>query len=120
MAQRHTSLGDVLRQSRIDNDIGLRELARQLKKSPSYISDIESDRRVPSEEVLEELANLLHLDFERLMALAGRLGTDTRRLVERNPEAVALFRKISTLRPGQLRQIAEQVDQITEKKGRKK
>jgi transcriptional regulator with XRE-family HTH domain len=113
------TLGDVLRQARLDKDLGLRELARHLDKSPSYISDIENDRRVPSEEVLAALAKLLGLDFEQLMALAGRLGAETRRLVERSPEAVALFRKISSLRPDQLRRITQTVDEISEKKGRK-
>ena len=113
------TLGDALREARIDKDIGLREIARQLEKSPSYISDIENDRRVPSEEVLAALARILGLDFENLMALAGRLGADTRRLVERSPEAVSLFRKISGLSPDQRREIAKTVDQISEKKGRK-
>lgn len=114
------TLGDTLREARLDKHLGLRELARHLDKSPSYLSDIENDRRVPSEEVLAELAKLLGLDFEQLMALAGRLGAETRRLVERSPEAVALFRRISGLRPDQLRQVAETVNELSEKKGRKK
>ena len=114
------SLGDVLREARIEKDIGLREIARQLEKSPSYISDIENDRRVPSEDVLAALAQILELDFEHLMAIAGRLGADTRRLVERSPEAVSLFRKISAMRPEHLRELTKTVDRLSEKKGRKK
>lgn len=117
---RKKSLGDVLREARIAKDLGLRELARQLDKSPSYISDIENDRRVPSEEVLAQLAKILGLDFEKLMALAGRLGDTTRRLVEKNPEAVALFRKLSSLPPKDFRRVAKQVDELTEEPKPKK
>jgi transcriptional regulator with XRE-family HTH domain len=119
-ARSHKTLGDVLREARVDLDLGLRELARHLKKSPSYLSDIENDRRVPSEDVLAELAKVLHLDFERLMALAGRLGSDTIRLISRSPEAVSLFRRISALRPEQLREIAKTVEELSESKARKK
>jgi transcriptional regulator with XRE-family HTH domain len=119
-AHQRKTLGDVLREARLDLDLGLRELARALEKSPSYISDIENDRRVPSEDVLAALAKILGLDFEQLMALAGRLGTETHRLVERSPEAVALFRKISSLGPEQLRQITKTVDDLSEKKARRK
>lgn len=118
--QPRKSLGDVLRDARISKDLGLRELARSLSKSPSYLSDIENDRRVPSEEVLGELAELLDLDFEELMALAGRLGDATRRLVEKNPEAVSLFRKLSSLPPKDFRRVAKEIEELTDDPKRKK
>ncbi len=73
----------------------LRELARRLGKTPSYLSDIENDRRVPSEDVLRDLSRLLSLDFDDLMARAGRLGEDAVRYMSRTPAVGMLFRKLS-------------------------
>lgn len=118
-AQARKTLGEILRTARIDKDIGLRDLSRQLEKSPSYVSDIENDRRIPSEAVLIDFARVLELDFEQLMAIAGRLGSETEDLVERSPEAVSLFRKISGLGPADFRKVADQVDRI-DKRDRKR
>lgn len=89
------TFGDVLREARVELGFGLREFAKKLGKTPSYLSDIENDRRVPAEEVIADLARLLDLDFDDLMARAGRLGKGAVRYMQRNPEAGVLFRRIS-------------------------
>ena len=92
----HSSLGETIREARIRAGLGLRELARKLKSvTPSYLSDIENDRRIPSEEVLRGIASALNLDFDGLMALAGRIGDDALRYLQREPAAGALFRTVS-------------------------
>lgn len=91
----NTSLGDEIRRARVLAGHGLRELARTLDITPSYLSDIENDRRVPSEEVLHALASALNLDFDRLMGLAGRFGDEAERLLKRSPETGLLFRRLS-------------------------
>lgn len=40
------TLGGRVRRARVEAGFGLRELARRLGKTPSYLSDIENDRRV--------------------------------------------------------------------------
>lgn len=92
---RGKSLGDVVREARVTKGMTLRELARRLGKTPSYLSDIENDRRVPSEDVLRDLSRLLSLDFDDLMARAGRLGEDAVRYMSRTPAVGMLFRKLS-------------------------
>jgi transcriptional regulator with XRE-family HTH domain len=92
------SLGEVLRDARVAADLSLRELAKKLDITASYISDIENDRRVPSEEVLREIANEFKLAFDALMALAGRVGEDAERYLRREPVAGQLFRRISEKR----------------------
>jgi transcriptional regulator with XRE-family HTH domain len=73
----------------------LRELAAATDNSPSYLSDIENDRRVPSEPVLRAIADTLGLDFDDLMASAGRFGENADRYLKRNPQAGVLFRRLS-------------------------
>jgi transcriptional regulator with XRE-family HTH domain len=88
-------LGDTLREARVRMGLSLREVAKRVDKSPSYLSDIENNRRVPSEEVLRSVADLLHLKFDDLMARAGRFGEDALRYLMRTPAAGILMRKLS-------------------------
>lgn len=95
MAELPKTLGDIIREARTGKSLGLRELARRVEKTPSYLSDIENDRRVPAEEVLRAIAGQLDLDLDDLMALAGRLGDEAERYMSRNPAAGVLMRKLS-------------------------
>src|SRR5438093_13569616 len=89
------SLGDIIRDARVAADISLRELAKKLSITASYISDIENNHRIPSEEVLRGIAETFDLPFDRLMALAGRVGDVAERYLKQHPSAGALFRRIS-------------------------
>ena len=64
-------LGDIINSAQLEKGMGLRALARELGIAASYLSDIENDRRVPSEAVLRDMARLLELDFDLLMQQAG-------------------------------------------------
>lgn len=89
------TLGEFIREQRVERKRGLRDLAKSLEITPSYLSDIENDRRVPSEDVLRKISDLLGLNFDDVMALAGRFGEDAERYMKRHPTAGALFRRIS-------------------------
>lgn len=94
MADKQT-LGDFIKDKRVGLDMRLRELARRLDVTPSYVSDIENDRRVPSEDVLRRIAVELELDPDDLVARSGRIGTDAERYLRQTPAATTLFRRIS-------------------------
>jgi transcriptional regulator with XRE-family HTH domain len=59
------------------------------------MSDIEHDRRTPSEGLLGKLALLLELNFDELMARAGRVGDAAERYLKKHPRAVILFRRLA-------------------------
>jgi transcriptional regulator with XRE-family HTH domain len=88
------SLGDLIREARTPKG-SLRDFAKKLDITPSYLSDIENDRRIPAEEVLRRIAELLELDFDELMAKAGRFGEDAERYMRKHPTVGVLFRKLS-------------------------
>ena len=113
-----TSFGETLREARVKKDISLRSVASELGITPSYLSDIENDRRVPSEDVLQQLAARLDLDFDDLMAQAGRFGENAERYLKHQPTAVKLFRRISESNLGeeQLKELLRAVDDA--KKGK--
>jgi transcriptional regulator with XRE-family HTH domain len=89
------TLGTQIRDARVRAELSLRELARRLELAPSYINDIEHDRRVPSEPVLRKICVELDLDEDRLLAAAGRVGEDAEEYMKSNPTAGVLFRRVS-------------------------
>lgn len=88
------SLGDLIREARTPKG-SLRDFAKKLDITPSYLSDIENDRRIPAEEVLRRIAELLELNFDELMAKAGRFGEEAERYMRKHPTVGVLFRKLS-------------------------
>jgi len=109
------TLGTQIREARLRAKIPLRELARRLERAPSYLNDIEHDRRVPSEAVLRQIcAALPELDLERLLAAAGRVGEGTGEYLKANPTAGVLFRKVSGagLNERDLRRLLDKAEQI--------
>ena len=98
----------------------LREIARRLELAPSYISDIENDRRVPSEEVLRQLATELSVEFDELMSLAGRVGNEAEKYLKRSPAATTLFRRIHerNFSDDDIKDLLKNVDRISKRKER--
>ena len=89
------TIGDVIHEARVKLKLSLRDVTKKLDITPSYLSDIENNRRVPSEEVLGRLAKLLDLDYDDLMARAGRFGEDAVRYMMKTPAAGVLFRRLA-------------------------
>ncbi|WP_437606338.1 helix-turn-helix transcriptional regulator [Sorangium sp. So ce834] len=112
------SLGQRLQDRRIGAGMGLRELARKADITPSYLSDIESDRRVPSEDVLRTLANLLHLDADELISRAGRVGELVEDYIKGEPAAGILFRKVAEgrLNKNAIEQLIKHTEKLTKNK----
>jgi transcriptional regulator with XRE-family HTH domain len=92
------TLGQQIRDARVAAGLSLRALARQLEVAPSYMNDIENDRRVPSEAVLRRIASELGLDADLLLAAAGRVGEGARQYIRAEPTAGVLFRRLSDAR----------------------
>lgn len=114
MSALQASLGGQIRTARVAKGLGLREFARLIEKSPSYVSDIEYDRRIPSEDVLRSICTHLDLDFDRMLALAGRLGDEADRYLRREPAAGVLLRRAQEggLTDDDLRKLIQQADRL--------
>lgn len=95
MANDNRTLGEVIHDARAKLELSLRDVTKKLDITPSYLSDIENDRRIPSEEVLTKLADFLHLEYDDLMARAGRLGEEAVRYLMKTPAAGVLFRRLA-------------------------
>lgn len=112
------TLGDIVREARLATKQSLREVSKLLDITPSYMSDIENDRRTPSEEVLRNITKLLALDFDHLMALAGRFGDNADRYMKKQPVAGVLFRRISenNLQEEELRDLLRRAEKLGKKR----
>lgn len=120
MASTHQdrSLGERVRETRVAQGLTLRELARRIERAPSYLNDIEHNRRVPSEEVLSDICKVLELDFDVMLASAGRLGKEAERYLKREPSAGVLFRRVSRgeLREDELKTLIAATEQLVKKR----
>lgn len=93
--EQNKTFGDIIRDKRVEVDLSLRDLAKRLELTPSYLSDIENNRRIPAEEVIRDIVHILGLDFDLLMARAGRFGEEAIRYMKRNPSVGILFRRLA-------------------------
>ena len=107
-------LGDLINRARVSKRLGLRALARELGIAPSYLADIENDRRIPSESVLRRISALLDLDFDFLMHQAGRLGEGAEHYLRQQELAGQFFRRVAETNLDQagLKELLEKLDEL--------
>lgn len=122
MANDNRTLGEVIHDARTKLGLSLRDITKKLNITPSYLSDIENDRRIPSEEVLKKLASLLDLEHDDLMARAGRFGDDAVRYMMKTPATGVLLRRLAQEQasPETVQELIKQADRIAREKGRQK
>ncbi len=63
-------LGKMLRKYRIDNDLSAKSMAQALGFSLAYLNSVELGRKLPSNEMLINLASIYGFDLEQLIQLA--------------------------------------------------
>ena len=87
------TFGKTLRNLRLKAEVGLRELARQIDKSPGYLSDVELDNvPPPSEEVILNIAAVLSVDKRLLLMAASKMDPELSKYVAHEPEAADFLR----------------------------
>jgi transcriptional regulator with XRE-family HTH domain len=87
------TFGKKLRELRINSEIGLRELARLIDKSPGYLSDVEHDHvPPPSEDVILKIAAALAADKRELLSVAQKMDPELSSYVAQEPEAADFLR----------------------------
>ena len=88
------TFGTILKKLRLEADIGLRELAKMIGKSPSYLSEIESGRvPSPSAEMILDIAQALGGHKNELLSAASKMDPQLTDYVSHRPEAADFLRK---------------------------
>jgi transcriptional regulator with XRE-family HTH domain len=72
------SLGDYLKEQRLNSQLSLRQLAEQAGVSNPYLSQIERGLRKPSAEVMQQIAKALRISAEQLYVRAGLINPEDR------------------------------------------
>ena len=93
------SFGSLIRESRIKNGFGQRELATKIGVAASYLNDIEKEKRsAPKQIVIKKISKLLKINIDTLNDLAGiskgNVAPDIGEYIENNPKIVSLIRSI--------------------------
>ena len=91
------SFGSFIREIRISNDIGQRELAEKIGIAASYLNDIEKNKRsAPKINIIKKISSILKIDIDLLSDLAGKsknaLAPDIIDYIEKNPNVISLIR----------------------------
>ncbi|MGE3992654.1 helix-turn-helix domain-containing protein [Pseudorhodoplanes sp.] len=84
--------GTFIRSEREAKEIGLREMAKKIGVSPTYLSKVERDEfPPPAEDKVRKIASVLGLDADELLALAGRVASDLTDIIRQRPREMADF-----------------------------
>jgi len=91
--------GSYVRELRIKNDIGQRELAKKIGIAASYLNDIEKNKRAaPKIAVIKKISLILKAELDLLNDLAGNskkgLAPDIIDYIEKNSNIVSLIRAV--------------------------
>lgn len=86
------SFGATVRRERKALDIGLREMARKIGVSPTYLSKVERDEfPPPAEDKVLAIAKIIGRDPDELLALAGKVASELTEIIRRHPREMASF-----------------------------
>ncbi len=93
-AGRNIKFGAYMRQIREEKEIGLREMAKKIGVSPTYISKVERDEfPPPAEDKVRKIAEIFDVDVDEFLALAGKVSSDLSEIIRERPrELAALLR----------------------------
>jgi transcriptional regulator with XRE-family HTH domain len=108
MVSGREKFGAFIRREREAKEIGLREMAKMIGVSPTYLSKVERDEfSPPAEDKVKAIAKIIGYDTDDLLARAGRVSTDISDIIKRRPvELTALLRTTKGL-------TTEDIDRLT-------
>jgi transcriptional regulator with XRE-family HTH domain len=91
--------GAFVRRGREAKEIGLREMAKIIGISPTYLSMIERDEfPPPAEDKVRKIGAIIGCDGDQLLARGGRVSSDLLEIIKRRPvQVAALLRTAKSL-----------------------
>jgi transcriptional regulator with XRE-family HTH domain len=109
--------GEFVRRRRIDKDVGLREMAKLIGVSPTYLSKIERDEfPPPAEDRVRAIAEVIGCDADELLARAGRVSSDVTDIIKRRPvELAALLRTTKGLSANDIARLQQEAQKVRTK-----
>jgi transcriptional regulator with XRE-family HTH domain len=117
MATGREKFGAFIRREREAREIGLREMAKMIGVSPTYLSKVERDEfPPPAEDKVKAIAKIIECDADDLLARAGRVSSDISDIIKRHPvELAALLRTTNGLTPDDIARLAHEAQKVKDK-----
>src|SRR6478672_11933472 len=117
MARETGRFGELVRGKRVGKEIGLREMAKMIGVSPTYLSKVERDEfPPPSEDKVRKIAEIIGCDADELLARAGRVSSDLSEIIKQHPrELAALLRTPKGLSADAVTKLARQAQKAKDK-----
>jgi transcriptional regulator with XRE-family HTH domain len=109
--------GAFIRAKREAKEVGLREMARMIGVSPTYLSKVERDEFTPpTEGKVRKIAEIIGHDPDDLLARANRVPSDVSEIFKRRPvELAALLRTTKGLSAEEIAELARRARKAKEK-----
>ena len=111
------TFGQALRALRMAQDVTLRDMARRLEVTPTYLSQVEQDKfSPPTEDRIKQMGQILGLaqaQVDELVAMAGRVSRDLHEVVTEHPREMASFlRTARGLTAEDIRELTERAQKL--------
>lgn len=89
---RTDTLGQKIRLLRLQANLLQKDLATTIGIEVTYLSKIESDRVIPGEKLIKDLAKFLDADVDELLLLAGKVTEDISDALQESPKVPQFLR----------------------------
>ena len=114
------TFGQALRALRMEKNVTLRDMARRVDLTPTYLSQVEQDKfSPPTEERIKQMGLILDLaqeQVDQLVAMAGRVPQDLHDVLDEHPHEMASFlRTARGLTAEDIRQLTEEAEKLKNK-----
>ncbi len=108
--------GARIKRMRTEKQMGLRQTAKKVGISPTFLSRIENDQEtsLPSEEKIKKLSEVLQDNFDELMQLAGRIPNEVTEYIKAKKSMPAFLRRAQEENIS-----AEELMKLLDKRGQK-
>ena len=108
--------GEFVRDKRLAKGIGLRQMAKMVGVSATYMSKIERDEfPPPAEDKVRTIAAIIGCDADELLALSGRISSDLAEIIRQHPREISeLLRTTLGLRIGVVTELTQRAKEAKE------
>lgn len=90
------TFGQLLRRLRQERRVGIKSLGPDLGVNYTYLSKLENDRGVPSDELIDRIAAYFKCDRDKLYLAADKVPSDAMEAIRRRPdEALRYLRRLN-------------------------